>query len=259
MKEQLLLDVAVEAGAIMLESGAETYRVEDTMDRILRHWHKDTVETLALMTGIVATLKGGDLPQPLTVMKTVNRRSTNMSKIMEVNGISRQFCENKITLEEAKEQLGQLRKKHYNRMLYNLATAGVAVGFAMMLGGNLAETILAGVVGIVLGLVITAGKLVHMNALILDVLSGMSIALMTFGCRELFRIPIQTGIVIVSAMMPIVPGVAITNAIRDTMYGDYLSGCARILEAFLKAAMIALGVGVGMALLGSLLGRSVVL
>lgn len=56
--------------------------------------------------------------------------------------------------------------------------------------------------------------------------------------------------------MPLVPGVAITNAIRDTLQGDYLSGGARVLEAFLKAASIALGVGIGMALFGAVAGRS---
>lgn len=259
MREQLLLDVAVEAGVIMLESGAETYRVEDTMDRILRHTHKESVETLALMTGIVVTLKGSNLPQPLTVMKTVNRHSTNMNNIMRVNEISRQYCDDKITLEEAKESLSGLKTKNYNRLIYNLATAGVATGFAMMLGGSVADAIFAALVGIILGFVITAGKLLHMNSLILDVFSGMSIACVTFALAHFLPIHLNTDIMIVSAIMPIVPGVAITNAIRDTMYGDYLSGCARILEAFLKAAMIALGVGVGMALLGILLGRSVIL
>ena len=51
--------------------------------------------------------------------------------------------------------------------------------------------------------------------------------------------------------MPLVPGVAITNAVRDTLLGDYISGAARILEAFLIAAAVALGVGTGMALMGA--------
>jgi uncharacterized membrane protein YjjB (DUF3815 family) len=51
--------------------------------------------------------------------------------------------------------------------------------------------------------------------------------------------------------------VAITNAIRDTLQGDYLSGCARILEALLIAAAIAVGVGLGVILCGSLIGGRV--
>ena len=70
--------------------------------------------------------------------------------------------------------------------------------------------------------------------------------------REFAAPSLNMDIVIVSSIMPIVPGVAITNAIRDILQGDYLSGCARTLEAFLKAASIALGAGIGMALGGVL-------
>ena len=53
--------------------------------------------------------------------------------------------------------------------------------------------------------------------------------------------------VIISSIMPMVPGVAITNAIRDTLRGDYISGGARALEAFVTAAAVAIGVGAGIA------------
>ena len=61
-------------------------------------------------------------------------------------------------------------------------------------------------------------------------------------------------VVIVAAIMPIVPGVAITNAIRDTLQADYLSGCARMLEAFLTAASVAVGIGLGMIMANGLFG-----
>jgi uncharacterized membrane protein YjjP (DUF1212 family) len=48
--------------------------------------------------------------------------------------------------------------------------------------------------------------------------------------------------------MTLVPGVAITNAVLDTINGDYLSGTARILEAFVIAAAIAIGIGLGLKL-----------
>ena len=53
--------------------------------------------------------------------------------------------------------------------------------------------------------------------------------------------------------MPMVPGVAITNAIRDTLQGDYVSGSARVMEACMEAAAIAVGACVGMALLRGLI------
>jgi uncharacterized membrane protein YjjP (DUF1212 family) len=43
--------------------------------------------------------------------------------------------------------------------------------------------------------------------------------------------------------MLLVPGLAITNAIRDTMAGDLVAGTARTVEAIFIAAAIATGAG----------------
>jgi len=56
-------------------------------------------------------------------------------------------------------------------------------------------------------------------------------------------------LIVVSSVMPMVPGVAITNAIRDTLHGDLISGVARTLDAFIVAASIAAGVGIVLSLL----------
>ena len=66
-------------------------------------------------------------------------------------------------------------------------------------------------------------------------------------------IPVHQDAIIIACIMPLVPGVAITNAIRDTLNGDYVSGAARAVEAFIKALSIALGVGVSLMMLGGTL------
>ena len=110
------------------------------------------------------------------------------------------------------------------------------------------------IVGLCLACCMMFGKKIKMNGIISDICSCMIMTIFTMILMMYFIPSLNMDIVIVSAIMPIVPGVAITNAIRDTLQGDYLSGCARILEAFLKAASIALGVGIGMAVLEMLIG-----
>jgi len=46
--------------------------------------------------------------------------------------------------------------------------------------------------------------------------------------------------------MPAVPGTAITNAIRDTLRGDYNSGTARAVEAAVTALSISIAVVIGL-------------
>ena len=250
---KLLANTAMLAGEIMLCSGAETYRVEDTMYHILKTSNMESTQVIAMMTGIVVTLNDPCLEQPLTMMRRVSERSTNVSNIIKVNDISRRYCGGKISLEEAYEELKVAKGKQYSRLFYNIATVGIAVGFAMVFGGNLKEVISAAIVGVVLACVMTVGKIAKVNGVLIHVLSGLGIAMLTVVLQRLLFSNISIEIVIASAIMPIVPGVAITNAIRDTIQGDYLSGCARILEALLVAMAIAVGAGLGMLIVGGVI------
>lgn len=253
MNHKLLMETALLAGEILLSSGAETYRVEDTMCHILKTSKVETIDALALMTGIVVTLNDPTMDQPISMVRTVNNRSTNMNNIIKVNEISRQYCGGKITLEEASEKLKHVKEELYSRAILNVGTALVATGFAMMFGGSFMDVTVATVMGFWLALCIMISKIKKVNGLLQDIISCAGISFFTM-CFQKFLIPtLDMDIVIVSALMPIVPGVAITNAIRDTLQGDYLSGCARILEAFLKAASVAIGIGLGMAIGGMVL------
>ena len=253
MDYKLLADTAMLAGEIMLCSGAETYRVEDTMYHILKTSKLESAQAISVMTGIVVTLNDESMEQPVTLMRKVSERSINVSNIIKVNDISRRYCEGKITLEEAYKELQGAKGKQYRRLIYNVATIGIAVGFAIMFGGSLVDVVAAAIVGAMLAGIITLGKMAKINGVLVNVLSGIGIAMLTVIVQRFLFSEISTDIVIVSAIMPIVPGVAITNAIRDTLQGDYLSGCARILEAFLVAMAIAVGTGLGMLLIGGVL------
>lgn len=253
MNYKLLLETALLAGEILLRSGAETYRVEDTMNHILKTAKVEQIDALALMTGITVTLNDPSLEQPISMIRTVDSRSTNMNNIIKVNGISRDYCADKITLQEANEQLKCVKEKLYSRTQFNIATVLVGTGFAMMFGGTFLDVLFAAIMGIWLSGCITFAKIKKIDTLVQDVISCAGIALFPILVQAYFFPQLDADIVIVSAFMPIVPGVAITNAIRDTLQGDYLSGCARMLEAFLKAASVAVGAGLGMAIGGMIL------
>ena len=94
-------------------------------------------------------------------------------------------------------------------------------------------------------------KVIGIDGLILDIATSFGVGLMAVVMKKVMGEAINLDTVVIGSIMPLVPGVAITNAVRDTLQGDYISGCARILEAFLKAAAIALGVGVAFAIFGN--------
>ena len=115
MDTQLLLKTAMLAGEIMLRSGAETYRVEDTMHHILKTAdHIEMAEVLVIMTGISATIKLEN-EKAVTVTKRVEERDTNLKLVVDVNEISRQYCGDDLTLEQAYEKLSTLKQFEFSR------------------------------------------------------------------------------------------------------------------------------------------------
>lgn len=253
MDTQLLMRTAMLAGEILLRSGAETYRVEDTMHHILKTAERiEDVEILVIMTGISATLKV-EGEEATTYIKRVEDSSTNMSHVVNVNDISRRYCGGDLTLSEAYEALKGLDgASEFARREYNLAAAGICVGFAIFFGGNLWDVGAALVVGAFLAFCLSASRDLKLHAFIQDIFAAFGVAVMSIFMQVILGSRMNMDTVMISSIMPLVPGVAITNAVRDTLRGDYLSGTARILEAFLRAAGIAVGIGIGLAVFGNL-------
>lgn len=244
---QLLIDTAVLAGSIMLESGAETYRIEDTMMHILKTADGCSSEVFAMTTGIVATLKP-DGEKPITQVKRISNRSTNLNKIVEVNGISRKLCSGSISLSEAMDEMKSLNDSNYSEIIYRFAMVGVVLGFVVMYGGGFMEAVVGTMIGIALSVMTAFTKRAQWNSFISDVVSCAGISFLTYLIGSIWPVEFDTNTVIIGAIMPLVPGVAITNAVRDSLQGDYISGGGRMMEAFIKAIAIAVGIGIGMIL-----------
>lgn len=112
MDYKLLMDTAMLAGKMMLESGAETYRVEDTMHHILKTSNLEVVEILVVLTGITACISGENVA-PVTLIQGIEKRGTNLSVIEQVNQISRRYCGGEIELQEAYDQLKRVESVPY--------------------------------------------------------------------------------------------------------------------------------------------------
>ena len=126
----------------------------------------------------------------------------------------------------------------------------VAFFFAILLGGTGWDAVEAGAAGIGMVLILYLGRKIGLNDFFQLLLASAVIAVVAYLAAKNPYQTIQMDIVIIAAIMPIVPGAAITTAVRDTMQGDYVAGGAKALEAFVSAAAIAAGVSFGMILTG---------
>lgn len=248
---KLLVDTAVMAGQLMLASGAEVYRVEDTVERILAVSGLKTRQAYVTSTGFIVTLDDPSMDS-MTVVRRIPSRDTNLNRIMLVNDISREFCDGRIDLETAFRRLKHLDASQYTRKQMELANIGVASMFAIMFGGTAADVAMTAIVGVLLVLAMRMEKKLKMNAFFSTMISSVVIALGSIFLSNIPGFPVNMDVLIVSAIMPIVPGAAFITAIRDILQGDYVSGGSKVLESLVKAMAIAIGVSVGMMMTGGL-------
>ena len=250
-----LLDMAVLAGEIMIRSGAETHRVEDTLQRILSTSHFAHAESFVFTTGLIVTLSDPE-SETLSITQRISGTSQNLGRVAEVNSVSRNFCDGKITLDEAMETLYAIKnKRQYSDLLTMFGIVLASSGFSIVFGGSFFDALGAVFCGLLLSFVLLVLGPRIRKTFIVNLLGAAAITLGAisfsyFGGRWT-GIAFHSQYMIVGSMMPLVPGLALTNAIRDTLQGDYISAGSRAIEALMIAASVALGVGAGLSLSGS--------
>ena len=245
MDYKLLLDTAVMAGELMLANGAETYRVEDTMQRMLSLSGLKTAEAFVMVTGFLVTLDDPSI-QSMTVSRRIQSRGSNLSVIDEINSISRSFCSGEIELPEAFRKIKKLKNEPSPPRAFLLANAGVAAAFALTYSGTFQEALVAGIAGFFMAICLYLCNRMKLPSFFGILLSASVISLLAGRIFQLLPMIGNLDSIIVAAIMPLVPGVAITNAVFDTLHGDYISGSARMMEAFVVAASVAMGIVIGL-------------
>lgn len=246
MNEKLLMETVALAGKIMLASGSEVYRVEETMRYMLQKSSYPVAEALALGTGLFVTL---DDPErdTLTIARRVPARSNNINRICEVNEISRQFCSGMITVEQAYDKLKEIESARvYSKRWQFLGIVGVSVFFAPIFDGTMLDMFGAGLVGVALATADWLIKKIRLNDFFTNAFCSFVVAIAATVIRKFFLPACSADVMIISSIMSLVPGVAFTTAIRDTLNGDYSAGMARMVEAIVVALAIAAGVGLGL-------------
>lgn len=248
MDDRTLLKAVVLAGEIMLVSGAEVYRVEDTMNHMLSKAGFETAETIVHATGIFVTLSNSSR-EPLTFVKRVPDHSTNINRIYLVNDISRRFCNDEISVEQAWKELQQAAETiQYNTLMKALGKAGGAALFSPLFGGGLLDLTGTAIVGLFLALTGWLVSRIRFNDFCATAFCAFAVAVSAILVHRWVLPSAHTDIMIISAIMPLVPGVTFTTAVRDTLNGDYTAGMARMMEAVVIALAVAAGVGCGLML-----------
>ena len=245
------------AGQMIMENGGETYRAEETIRRMGAGFGLDRVESFAVPSGLFISYRDGGR-EIRTSVKRVHHGSTNIYRVDEVNRVSRMAAAGELAPAEALAQLRAVSASQgpFSGFRSVFAAALCAGGFALLFGGGFPEIAVSAAVAAlvqVLSLVMTR---VHMSWMASNILGGLLTALLP-SLAVLLLPGLHTEAAIAGALMPLVPGIAMTNAVQDTMRGDMLSGLSHGAQAILTAFLIAGGALMASALMRLLTGGAV--
>jgi uncharacterized membrane protein YjjP (DUF1212 family) len=244
-KQKKVLILALLAGEIMLRAGAEIYRVEDTIRRICKACKVDYVECYATPTGIFLSLDSSDKEKDMhTFIKRIESRTTNLNKISQVNHFSRVFTTTSLSVDDGFEMLRQINNERgFPTWLKIIGAILVGAFYTPFYGGGVPEIVigaLSSAAAYMMSVVVSRFRFAEfVNIFIGAVFAATIPCLFAIGLPEL-----NAEAVIIGATTIFLPGVAITNAARDILSGDAVSGTARAVDAFMTAIAIALGVGI---------------
>ena len=255
MDYYLLTDLAAQVGHGLAISGAETFRVEDTIRRILRAYGIEC-EVFAIPNCLTISFEAAN-GKPLTIMKRIGFHGNDLDAVEQFNALSRRICRETPEVEVAVQWLEETQAacRRYSLPVYYLGHYLGAFGFCFVFGGTLRDSLWAGLLGLIIGLVNGFLNRLEVNPFFRTIAASFFMAAPAYLVASLGWMD-SVDSSIIGALMILVPGLLITNSMRDIIYGDTNSGIFRIVQVVLSALAIALGTAAAWHLTAGLYGQT---
>ena len=242
----LFLDIAEE----MLNSGAETNRVEDSLFRILKSYGYEKVNVFCIPEFISVSFEdpNGEL---ITQTRRVYTISNNMNHLEDLNALSRYIVKNQPGVTDIHDRLENMPPTSYSGNMLIMAPVYffASGGFAFFFHGSLLDALVSGLIGIVIMLLAKFSMLQNVNKLLYTAVSALIACLIAMIISRL-GYPGNIDKVMIGNVMLFIPGLALTTSFRDMLCGDIIAGLIRMMESLMIAAAIAVGYAIPIFFLG---------
>lgn len=250
-----VLELAMEAGRILLKNGAEIPRVEETILRICRNLGVNQVDAFVLSNGIFMTARNGRR-ELFAQVKSIPLSGIHLGVVTEVNRLSRDIEEGRTDLEEAFLRLEKIDCMPPNRNLFRVIASGIGSGcFIYLLGAEFWECLMTLLSGTLVFAVVLFLEKRNISKILIHIAGGALITAMGLLYLHLFPFwDLHFSLIITGSIFPLIPGVAFVNAIRDIAESDFISGIVRLLDAVFVFVYIAIGVGTVLSVYERILG-----
>ncbi len=244
-----VIDLALWSGQLLLQHGAETERVEETVHRIGTGLGCEWMDILVSPNALVATTISGD--EFRTKIRRVLPHSINMSTLAEINTISRQVTEGQMDRVAVRAELRRISDAptHYPRWLVVVLVGLACAAFSRLFGGD----------WVIFGITFVASSLaaftrqtlhrLHFNPLLVIVVTAF-VAGCVASLTDLLNLSPSPRIALTAAVLLLVPGVPLINSAEDILKGHMVTGLVRGINGIVISLSIALGLLLALWLLG---------
>lgn len=231
-----LLDV----GEIMLTSGSEVNRVENTLERMATAYGCKRVDVFTITSSIVVTVHDCE-DSVFTQTRRIRDYQTDIYKIEQCNELSRQVCAHPFPQQELEARIAAIRAgKGYPWWVTMLAYALVASSFSIFFGGGPLDAAASALCGLGLYWILRLLDRIRMQRIVTTILASAFVGLLAVG---LTRLGLGNSVdkISIGNVMLLIPGISFTTSLRDMISGDTISGLLGLCEAILRAVAIGLG------------------
>ena len=239
-KQTELAECLLDMGALLLDCGAEISRVEETLMRMGRAYGARHVDAFAITSIITLTMEFADEDAITETRRIYSSAGTDFYRLEKLNDLSRSCCASPIPVAELKAKLEHVAagKKPESVILWGSILA--AGGFAVFFGGTVWDGLTAAAFALLICFlqkrlgrtqISTTGSNLFISFLI-----GLGVGLL---CR---LVPVlHMDMILIGDIMLLIPGIAMTNSIRNMLGGNTISGAVRLLESLIWAVALAGG------------------
>ena len=249
MTREQLLSCALDIGEQMLISGAEVGRVETAICLICTAYGCARTDVFTITSSIVVSVEDADGGRE-TQTRRITGTHTNLTRLHRLNKLSREICDNTPDYAYVQTQLKAIcTERAYPLWLEALGSALIGFSFAIFFGGDLSDGLVAGVLGLCMRYTTWLLQKAAMNQIFVNVVASFLLSLCTILLTR-WGIGHDPNKIIIGNIMLLIPGIALTNSLRDMISGDIMTGMLRFLDAVLVAAAIAAGYILAAQLLG---------
>lgn len=234
------LSMIMEMGEILLTSGAEVSRVEDTITRLCRAYGFARADVFTITSSIIVTAIAPD-GEAYTQTRRIRERGIDLGKVEKINALSRRICAAPLELSELGREIEEIRNaKGTPQSVQFVMYVIISFALSVFFGGSWNDGAASAASGAILFAALYACTALKLNDIIVTMLCSAATALAVV-------LLVKAGLgdhpdkIMIGNIMLVIPGRQLTNSLRDMINGDTISGLLNMSEALMRAVFVAMG------------------